>query len=159
MRVDGPVQRGVESPVDIRDVHQRVESPGLLRAQNEALDPHDLPDGVESLVLLKSLLVVGDEQAAIIDPARLDPGLGLEAGEDLVGVAQQLDLRVVGSQSPDQAGGVPGGSWGVTESQGSLARPTTEIIQGVPSWYRSNEKIRKLHLNCISGCQCANTEQ
>ena len=131
VRVDGPVQGGVESPVDVGDVHQRVESLGLLRAQDETLDPHDLSDGVESLVLLQSLLVVGNEEAAIINPARLDPGLSLEAGEDLVGVAQQLDLRVVGSQPPHQASSVPGGSWAGRSEWGY--QPTTDIYRVSPA--------------------------
>ena len=86
------------------------------------LDAKDLAHGVEPPVLLHPLLVVGDEQPSIVDPSRVNPCLLefqhkfllkilhtdlLKPGDDLPGVREQLDLGVVGSEAPEEAGGVP----------------------------------------------------
>ena len=101
---------------------------------------------MKSLVLLQSLLVVGNEEAAIINPARLDPGLSLEAGEDLVGVAQQLDLRVVGSQSPDQAGSVPGGSWELQRVRAGWPDQLLRYNTGCPQLVQEQRENKEITL-------------
>ena len=48
---------------------------GLLRAEQVGLNAEDLADGVQPLVLLHPLLVVGNKQAAIVDPSRINSSL------------------------------------------------------------------------------------
>lgn len=45
-------------------------------------------------------LVVGDEEAAVVDPARVDARLLLEGLEQLVGAADQLDVDVARPEAP-----------------------------------------------------------
>ena len=48
---------------------------GLLWAEKVGLDAEDLADGVQPLVLLHPLLVVGNKQAAVVDPSRINASL------------------------------------------------------------------------------------
>ena len=54
--IDGAVGGAVERPVDVVDVHQRVELLGLLGAQHVRLDPEELAESVQPLVLVQPLL-------------------------------------------------------------------------------------------------------
>ena len=83
MRVNGAVLGRVERAVDVVHVHERVELLGVLGPQHVAVHPHHLADGVQPLVLLEPLLVVGYEQPAVVDPSWLNACLRFERGEDL----------------------------------------------------------------------------
>ena len=90
------------------------------------LNAEDFAHRVQPPVLLHPLLVVCNEQPSIVDPTRVNAGFLemrgkidtyswnilttdlLKAGDDLPGVGEQLDLGVVGSEAPEEAGGVPG---------------------------------------------------
>lgn len=54
-------------------------------------------------------LGVCDEEASIIDPARVYPCLYLKAHEEIPGDAQQLDLDIAWTKAPDETCGMPRG--------------------------------------------------
>ena len=90
------------------------------------LDAEDFAHRVQPPVLLHPLLVVCDEQPAIVDPTRVNAGFLeirhkidiyswnilttdlLKAGDDLPCVGEQLDLCVIWSKAPEEASCVPG---------------------------------------------------
>ena len=99
---------------------------GLLRAEKVGLNTQDFAHRVQPPVLLHPLLVVGNEQPAIVDPTRINTGFLeirhkiniyswdilttdlLKAGDDLPRVGEQLDLCVIRSKAPEETSSVPG---------------------------------------------------
>lgn len=58
----------------------------------------------EPLVLIQSLLVGGDEESSVLDPARVEARLLLQVfADDVPGVSQELHLHVTGPELPQQA--------------------------------------------------------
>ena len=100
MRVNGPVSRGVQSAVYVRDIHQRVELLGVLWPEDVAVHAHDLANRVEPLVFLQSFLVVGNKQAAVVDPSWLYPRFRLEVCQDLMTRDVSVKSHVTRDGSP-----------------------------------------------------------
>lgn len=60
----------------------------------------------EALVLIQSLLVGGDEESSILDPASVETGLFLQVSADHIpGVGQELYLHITGAELPQQPWG------------------------------------------------------
>lgn len=63
----------------------------------------------EPLVLVQPLLVGGDEESSVLDPARVEARLLLQVfANDVPGVSQELHLHITGTELPQQAWGTDG---------------------------------------------------
>jgi hypothetical protein len=59
---------------------------------------------------------VCNEHSSIVHPSRIDSRLGLDHLQDLVRLGDKLNVCVVWTKAPEEAGRMPGCSWGLEKA-------------------------------------------
>ena len=79
---------------------EALDREGIRRLFYSVLNAQGFANGRQSSIFIESRLVVGNEDASVLYPARIEARLRLQLTQHVPRVGQQLDVHITGTQTP-----------------------------------------------------------